>query len=108
VRSVADLDPRKLEAVQRRYPTVKTTTNFMDLVNDPAIDAVAVATPVSSHFEVAMATLKAGKHLWIEKPMTGTSFQARKLVDEAARRELILFVDTRSSIRAPYAKCRNL
>jgi predicted dehydrogenase len=93
IAAVADLDPAKLETVQRRYPTVKTTTNFQELLQDPSIDAIAVATPVSTHFEFGMAALKAGKHLWIEKPMTETSLQARKLVDEAANRNRVLFVD---------------
>jgi predicted dehydrogenase len=93
IAAVADLDKAKLETVQRRYPTVKTTTNFQELLQDPSIDAIAVATPVSTHFEFGMAALKAGKHLWIEKPMTETSLQARKLVDEAAQRQRVLFVD---------------
>ena len=91
--AVADLDPRKLEAVQRRYPAVEATSDFMKLLRSPEIDAVAIATPVSSHFELAMAVLKAGKHLWLEKPMTETSLQARKLLDEAERRKLVLMVD---------------
>lgn len=93
IRAVADLDPRKLEAVQRRYPVVKTTSDFLQLLSDPQIEAVAIATPVSSHFELAMAALKAGKHVWVEKPMTETSLQARKLIDEAERRKLVLIVD---------------
>ncbi len=93
VHTVADLDPRKLETVQRRYPAVKTTSDFMQLINDPDIHAVAIATPVSTHFELAMAALKAGKHVWVEKPMTETSLQARKLVDEAEKRKLTLIVD---------------
>ena len=93
VRVVADLDARKLEIVQRRYPAVQTTTAFMELINDTEVDAVAIATPVSTHFELAMAALKAGKHVWVEKPMTETSLQARKLIDEADRRRLILLVD---------------
>jgi predicted dehydrogenase len=93
VRTVADLDIRKLDAVQRRYPTVKTTADFMGLINDPEIDAVAIATPVGTHFELAMAALKAGKHVWVEKPMTETSLQARKLIDEAEKRKLVLIVD---------------
>jgi predicted dehydrogenase len=88
VAAVADLDNRKLEAVARRYPAVKTTRDFQDLVRDPEIDAIAIATPVSTHFELGMAALKAGKHLWLEKPMTETSLQAQKLVDEANKREL--------------------
>jgi predicted dehydrogenase len=93
VAAVADLDTAKLELVQRRFPAVKTTTDFRDLIADPSIDAIAVATPVSSHFELGMAALKAGKHLWVEKPMTETSYQAQKLVDEAERRGRVLIVD---------------
>jgi predicted dehydrogenase len=93
VAAVSDLDPKKLEVVQRRFPGVKTTTRFQDLLNDPNIDAIAIATPVSTHFELGMAALKAGKHLWLEKPMTETSLQARKLVEEADRRKLVLLVD---------------
>jgi predicted dehydrogenase len=93
VAAVSDLDSKKLEVVKKRFPAVRTTTNFQDLLNDPAIDAVAIATPVSTHFELGMAALKAGKHVWLEKPMTETSLQARKLVDEAEKRGLVLLVD---------------
>ena len=91
--AVSDLDPKKLATVNKRYPAVKTTNDFQDLLRNPEIDAIAIATPVSTHFEFAMAALKAGKHVWLEKPMTETSLQARKLVDEAAKRNLTLFVD---------------
>lgn len=93
IAAVSDLDPKKLEIVQRRYPAVKTTTDFQELLRDPDIDAIAVATPVSSHFALGMAALKAGKHLWLEKPMAETSLQARKLADEADRRKRVLIVD---------------
>jgi predicted dehydrogenase len=93
VAGIADLDSEKLELVRRRYPRVKTTTHFQDLLQDPDIDAIAVATPVSTHFELGMASLRAGKHLWLEKPMTETQLQARKLLDEAEHRHLTVFVD---------------
>jgi predicted dehydrogenase len=93
VASVADLDPKKLEIVQKRYPGVKTTSRFQDLLENKDIDAIAIATPVNSHFELGMAVLKSGKHLWLEKPMTETSEQARQLVDEAEKRNLVLIVD---------------
>ena len=93
VAAVADLDTAKLELVRRRFPAVKTTTNFQDLLADASIDAIAVATPVSTHFEIGMAALRAGKHLWLEKPMAETSYQAHKLVDEAERRGRVLIVD---------------
>jgi predicted dehydrogenase len=90
---VSDTDAAKLEIVARRFPGVKTTTDYQDLLRDPAIDAIAIATPVATHFELAMATLKAGKHLWLAKPVTETSLQARKLVDEAEKRQRVFLVD---------------
>ena len=77
---------RSASSTSLRYPGVRTTTYFQDLLEDPSIDAIAIATPVSSHFELGMAALKARKHVWLEKPMAETSLQARKLVDEAERR----------------------
>lgn len=93
VAAVADLDANKLHVVQRRHPGVMCTTDFRELLNDPQIDAIAVATPVGTHFEFGMAALRAGKHLWLEKPMAETSLQARKLLEEADRRKLVLIVD---------------
>ncbi len=93
VHTVADLDPKKLELVNRRFPNVKTTTDFQEMLRDKEIDAIAIATPVHTHFELGMAALKAGKHLWLEKPMTETSLQARQLVDAAEKRKLVLHVD---------------
>ncbi|KQW39108.1 oxidoreductase [Rhizobacter sp. Root404] len=93
VAAVADLDTEKLAIVNRRFPAVKTTTDYRELLADPAIDAIAIATPVSTHFELGLAALRAGKHLWLEKPMTETSQQARQLVDEAEKRQLVLIVD---------------
>lgn len=93
VAAVADVNPQQLELVQRRYPGVRTTTRFQDLLEDPKIDAIAISTPVNTHFELGMASLKAGKHLWLEKPMAETALQARKLVDEADKRKLVLLVD---------------
>ena len=93
VAAVSDLDTAKLAVVRRRFPAVKTTTDFRDLLNDPAVDAIAIATPVNTHFELALAALRAGKHLWLEKPMTENSKQARQLIDEAHRRDRVLLVD---------------
>jgi predicted dehydrogenase len=91
--AVADLDTGKLATVKRRFPTVRTTTNFNDLLADASIDAIAVATPVNTHYELGMAALRAGKHLWMEKPMTESFEQAQRLVDEAERRGKVLHVD---------------
>jgi len=90
---VADLDSAKLALVARRFPGVKVSTDCNDLLRDPSIDAIAIATPVHTHYELALAALRAGKHVWVEKPMTEHSHQARHLIDEAQRRGLVLLVD---------------
>ena len=67
---ISDLSPKRLELVRSRYPAVKTTPQFADLLLDPQIDAIVIATPVSTHFGLAMQALRAGKHVLVEKPRT--------------------------------------
>jgi predicted dehydrogenase len=93
VTRVCDLRKERLSSLGKLYPGVKTGADSSDLINDPQIDAVVIATPVSSHFELAMSALKAGKHVLVEKPLAARSDQARELVDEAAARNLVLLVD---------------
>jgi predicted dehydrogenase len=108
VHTVADLNPKALETVTRRYPATKVTTDAQALIRDPEIDAVAIATPVSTHFSLAMAALRAGKHVWLEKPMTETSMQARALIEEAEKRGLTLHVDHTFVYTGPVRKMREL
>ncbi len=91
--AVSDLRCERLKSLEDRYPTIKTTSRTEELLNDPAIDALVIATPVSSHFELGMAALKAGKHVLVEKPLASNSEQAQQLIDEAARRQRVLMVD---------------
>lgn len=91
--SVCDLRKERLAGVQGRYPAVEITDDFSAVLNDPRVDAVAIATPVSSHFELAMRALQAGKHVFVEKPIASTADEAQRLVDEADRRGLVLAVD---------------
>src|SRR4029078_9892664 len=93
VARVCDLRDDRLSSLGKIYPGIKTCSNATHLINDPQIDAVIIATPVSSHFELAMSALKAGKHVLVEKPLAAKSDQARRLVDEAATRNLVLLVD---------------
>ncbi len=90
---VCDLKEERLALVQRRYPGVKTTSNPGDLARDPKIDAIVIATPVSSHFELALQALEADKHVLVEKPMAANSEQVEKLIDVAERRKRTLMVD---------------
>lgn len=91
--SVSDLDPEKLTLVRQRHPDVSVTNEFRDLLKDRRIEAIAIATPVHTHYELALAALGAGKHVLIEKPLARTSEEARHLIEEAARRNLVLLVD---------------
>ena len=93
VTAVSDMSQDRLSVVARRYPGVQTTTRVEELLDNPAVDAVAIATPVSTHFDLGMMALRAGKHVLIEKPMTTTSEQGIALIDEAERRNLVLMVD---------------
>jgi predicted dehydrogenase len=90
---VCDLKKERLGAVQMRYPTVQITDDFDEVLRDPRVHAIAIATPVSAHYRLAMKAMMAGKHVFVEKPMASTSEEARRMVDEAARRGLILAVD---------------
>jgi predicted dehydrogenase len=90
--AISDLDEKRLNTVGLLYPEVRKTTDYRDLVDNPAIDAVVVATPMSTHFELGMAALEAGKHLFIEKPMATNSADCRTLIKTAAARDLKLMV----------------
>ncbi len=90
---VSDMIESRLAQVKNRYPSIKTTTNFNELLTSKEVDAVAIATPVSTHFDLAMAALLAGKHVLVEKPLSDSSKKAKLLIEEASRRNLILMVD---------------
>jgi len=90
---VADSRQERLGLVQRTYPAIGVTTNPDDILNDPAIDAVAVATPVFTHFQIAKAALKNVKHVLLEKPMTATAHEAEELIELAQKKSLTLMVD---------------
>jgi predicted dehydrogenase len=91
--AVSDLSIERLTEVHKRYPQVKLTTDYRDVISDPNVDTVVVATPVSSHFDIAMRALEAKKHVLVTKPITANSQQAAQLIDAAEQRGLVLMVD---------------
>ncbi len=93
VAAVSDLNPERLQLVRRRYPGAEAVSDYREILANPRIDAVAISTPVSTHFRLAMEALQAGKHVMVEKPITANSEHAERLIDEAARRGLVLMVD---------------
>ena len=106
--SVCDLSEARLAIAARRHPGIRTGTSARELIEDPAIDAVVIATPVNLHFELALAALRAGKHVLVEKPLTSTSEHALRLIDEAERRRLVLMVDHTFVYTGAVAKMREL
>jgi len=91
--AVSDLSPERLAVVACRHPLVKTTTDYRELLRDPEIDAVVVSTPVSTHFELGMEVVRAGKHLLIEKPLTASVEEGECLLEAASARRRIVMVD---------------
>jgi predicted dehydrogenase len=87
---ICDLEPNLLEKIGRRYPAVSRTTDLEELLADDAVDAIAIATPVSSHFPLAKRALEAGKNVFVEKPLAASTEEAVALADLAAERGLLL------------------
>lgn len=92
VAAVVDASPAALARAAKRHPAARLLTEWREMFSDPAVDAAVIATPVASHHEIAIAALRAGRHVLVEKPMTATAREARALIDEAARRALVLMV----------------
>jgi predicted dehydrogenase len=93
VEAIVDASPAALTRAAKRYPYAKMLTDWREALADPAVDAVAVATPVRTHFEIAEAALKASRHVLVEKPMTETSEQGQRLMEVADRCGRTLMVD---------------
>ena len=91
--AVSDLREERLELVRRKHPGVNVVRHAKDVIDDPNVDAIVVATPVSTHYELAKRALLAGKHVLVSKPMVSSTDEAKDLVAEAASRRLTLMVD---------------
>lgn len=90
---VADLDETRLSRIRARYPFLNCTRRYQDLINDPEIDAIAIAVPVQLHHRIARAALEKGKHVWVEKPLAFSVREGEDLVRLAKRKKKTLFVD---------------
>ena len=106
--AVADLNPKRLAMIQARYPGVRVTSDHREVLRDPTIDAVAIATPVRTHFKLAHEALEADKHVLVEKPMTMTSEEALRLIDLANARNRVLMVDHTFVYTSAIRKLREL
>src|SRR2546426_8942692 len=91
--AVADQRPERLEAVKHLKSDMKVTTIASELVDSDSIDAIVIATPISTHFDLGRACLARGKHVLIEKPITQTFAQAEELIQLAEKKSKVLMVD---------------
>ena len=108
VATVCDRSPGALTRVAQAYPEVATTRDASELMTSPKIDAVAIVTPVHTHFPLAKSALQHGKHVFIEKPFTATTAQAEELIELAARRNLTIMVDHTFLFTGAVRKIRQL
>src|SRR5438132_6403517 len=91
--AIYDKSPEAVTRALRRYPAVPAASDLDDITGSPEIDAVAIVTPVSTHYDLAKKALENGKHVFVEKPFTATSAQAEELIELADRKNLQIMVD---------------
>ena len=108
VEAVCDMNTEALGRVRKAYPHVTTCSDPSEILTSPKIDAVAVVTPVWTHYELAKAALQNGKHVFVEKPFTSAAWQAEELVELAARKKLTIMVDHTFLFTGAVRKIREL
>ena len=92
VKTAVDLSPERRKFVQQSYPSLTVSDDIYTVIDDPSIEAVIVATPVATHFDIAMKCLNAGKHILVEKPMACAAEEVRTIGARAQERKLIAMV----------------
>ena len=108
VLAVCDLSPAARKRVQKAYPQVRVTSDPAELMSSTEIDAIAVVTPVWTHYELAKAALENGKHIFVEKPFTSNTAQAEELIELAAKKNLKIMVDHTFLFTGAVRKIREL
>lgn len=106
--AIAELSAAARQRAQRAHPGVRVLSDPIELIGSSDVDAVAVITPVWTHYELAKAALQAGKHVFVEKPFTSTSVQAQELIEIAARKNLTIMVDHTFLFTGAVRKIRQL
>jgi len=91
--SIADLNEKARQRARKAYPGIHVIGNAEEVFSSPEIDAVAIITPVWTHYELAKAALENGKHVFVEKPFTSTTEQGQRLIDLALKKNLKIMVD---------------
>lgn len=105
---ICDSNTSRLKKMSDRYPDVKCTSNYQDLVDNDDLDAIIIATDVSSHYPLAKMALQAGKHIFVEKPFAASIEQAEELVDLAEKNNLISMVGHTFMFSPPVIKAKEI
>ena len=108
VTTICDMNANALKRAQKAYPGAHLTTEFDEVLKSPAIDAVAIVTPVWTHYQLAKTALENGKHVFVEKPFTSNSAQAMELIELAERKNLRIMVDHTFLFSGAVRKIRQL
>src|ERR1017187_6894574 len=108
VLTIADLDPSAQERARKAYPGITITSDAMDVILSADIDAVAIVSPVWTHYELAKAALENGKHVFVEKPFTSSSAQGEELIELALKKNLRIMVDHTFLFTGAVKKIRQL
>ena len=102
-----DLQEDRRNLIKRRFPSTELLSDYNNLLKSD-VDAIVIATPVDTHFKFAKAALEAGKHIWVEKPFTATSDQAKELIEISEKKNLKIFVDHTFIYTGSIAKIKEL
>ncbi len=108
LRWLCDFNETALAAAAIRHPGARTTTHVEELAADPDLDAIAIVTPVSTHYELAAAALDAGKHVFVEKPLANSSQEALELIDRAKQAGVVLMPGHTFLYSPPVMKIKEL
>jgi predicted dehydrogenase len=105
---VCDADPKRLALAKKRFPALACGADFDEALRNPDINAVAIATPVHTHYELAKRAINAGKHVLVEKPLTSRVDHAEELVMLAEKKGVVLMVDHVFIYSPPVLKMKEL
>lgn len=106
--AIAEQNPNRRQVAQAQFPYIKVVDDAAAIIADPDVDAIAVATPIFTHYELAKRGLEAGKHVLVEKPLTPSVAQAEELASLAAAKKRVLMVDHTFVYTGAVRKVRDL
>lgn len=108
LQQICDANPQRLAHLRQLYPEIKGTTEYADLLNGADLDAIIIATPVRFHYPMAKASLLAGKHTFVEKPMATSTAECEELIQLAEERGLVLMVGHTFLFSPPVRKIKEI